>query len=110
MTPPEIPRAMRYSMPLHLQYRQSANASWVSGRTENISASGVLFVVDEVLAVNTLITMTLVMPAELVGGAGASVTCVGKVVRVLPPARHGRPAMAASITKYRLLPGEQGIV
>jgi hypothetical protein len=66
-----------------------------------------LFVADEVLAVNTLITMTLVMPAELVGGAGASVTCVGRVVRVLPSSPHGRPTMAASITKYRLLPGEQ---
>lgn len=76
----------------------------MKARTENISSSGVLFVADGVLAVDEPIEMTLVMPPAIVGAGGASVVCVGRVARTAaPPAPGAGPAVAATITGYRLV-------
>lgn len=82
---------------------------WLDGTTENISSSGVLFLSDRVLEPDTPVEMNLIMPPQIVGPAETRVVCSGRVVRTVPPATpDARPALAATIAKYRLVRGDHG--
>lgn len=68
--------------------------------TANISSSGVLFEIDQLLPVNARVQFALTMPAVTLGAAADVVVhCVGHVVRsyTSPPSCHA----AAVIDEYR---------
>jgi hypothetical protein len=98
-----IPRAPRFPIRMTLRYRPSGDSFWREGRTENISRSGVLFRADQPVPVLATIEMLLALPVEVGGGENAIVICRGRVVRTEPPRDDdARPAVAATITGYRL--------
>lgn len=95
-------RAPRFALDVPLRYRPIGATAWQEGRTENISRSGVLFVADHVMEVDTRIEMTFVLP---VTGLSPKVVCRGRVVRIVQPKEdEPRPGLAATISRYRLVP------
>jgi len=54
----------------------------VQAMTENISANGLLFVCDDLPAVNSKIEFTMVMPAGIMGSdKDVGIHCTGRIVR-----------------------------
>jgi hypothetical protein len=63
---------------LHLQSPQGK----VEAVTENISSNGLLFVGEDLPAVNTRIEFTIVMPSSVMGSArDVTIHCIGRVIR-----------------------------
>jgi len=94
-------RAPRFPIEMFLRYRPSGEIGWREGTTVNISRSGVLFQVDQLLEVGTPIEMSFALPVEIGGEAGAEVSCRAQVVRtVMPPSTDTPPAIAATILEY----------
>src|SRR5262245_13238440 len=93
-------------MQLRLSYRSSESEAWLNGTTQNISASGVLFIVDHLKEPGTPIEMNLLMPVEILGFT-SRVICRGRVVRTVVPTEGGRLAMAATIARYRFARGNK---
>jgi len=110
MTRAEGPRAPRYPVTIEMRYRQGTHMPWLDGMTENISSSGVLFLADRALELNTPVEMNLIMPPQIVGSAATRVVCFGRVVRTVPPTPDARAAVAvaATIAGYRLVRGDRG--
>jgi len=97
-------RASRFPVELPLRYRPIGEIGWIEAKTINVSRSGVLFEVDQLLPEETRIEMTFDLPVEMGGGSGAEVTCRGQIVRtILPPATDALPSVAVTITDYRSL-------
>src|SRR5262249_52102477 len=101
------PRATRFRMSLPLRYRSSESDAWLDGTTENISATGVLFLVEHLTAPGTSIEMSLLMPKEILRRFTSRVTCRGHIVQTVASAEIGRSAMAATIEHYRFARGEE---
>jgi hypothetical protein len=94
-------RAPRFPLHLALRYRPVGETDWREGCTENISRSGVLFLAEGLMAVDTRIEMRFALP---VGHVPSGVACRGRVVRTVSPlANGGRPALAATISGYRFV-------
>jgi len=99
----ERPRAVRYEMSAPLVYRCVGEEEWRTGRTGNVSRSGVLFEAAlPVLPAATRIEFVLKLPGAEVPG-GAWVQCRGQVVRHGAAPAEGGCAMAATIDAYELL-------
>ena len=95
-------RARRFALDVSLRYRPIGATAWQEGRTENISRSGVLFLADHVMEVDTRIEMSFVLP---VTGLSGQVVCRGRVVRIVQPREDApRPGLAATISRYHLAP------
>ncbi len=102
-----VTRAPRFTIHAPLHYRPSGGAVWHKGRTENISRSGMLFRVAQLMEVDTPIEMTFVLPVEVGGEAGTEVVCQGQIIRkVLPSAPDVAAILAARISDYRLVRGK----
>src|SRR2546426_6502489 len=98
-------RAVRFPIRTKIQYRPEGKEEWQMGETQNISRSGVLFNVTELLAVNTALELMFPLPSEIGSEAGAMVLCRGHIVRtILPPASDQLGSMAADFSEYRLQP------
>jgi hypothetical protein len=94
-------RAARFAVHLSVRYRSVGAAHWREGRIENISRTGVLFWTEHLLAVNTPLEMSFVLP---LGDTKPAIVCLGRVVRtVLPKARRTPPGLAATITTYHFV-------
>jgi len=92
---------------MRLRYRGVDEASWHEGQTQNISRSGVLFSVEELMAPATQVEILLFLPAELSRHSAASIECRGEIVRQVPPELPAvAPAVAAKIRGYRFVPRE----
>ena len=101
-------RAVRFPIRTAIHYRPEGKEEWQMGETQNISRSGVLFNVGELLAINTALEMMFPLPTEIGNEAGAMVLCRGRIVRtILPPASDQLGAMAADISDYRLQPASE---
>lgn len=99
-------RARRFPVHLPLRYRSVGAAHWRAGQVENISRSGVLFRTSYLLAVDTPLEMSFVLP---VGPAKPGVVCLGRVVRtVSPKGNEDQPALAATISTYEFVRGDGG--
>jgi hypothetical protein len=86
--------------PLHLPVRILAENRELIGTTENISASGVLFRLQEKLALDAVVEFLLEIPAgNLSDENTAAVHCLGRVVRSYR--RHASCFAAAVIDEYR---------
>jgi PilZ domain-containing protein len=98
-------RAARFPIHTEIHFRPEGKEDWQMGETQNISRSGVLFNVGELLAVNTALEMMFPLPAEIGSEAGAMVLCRGRIVRtILPPTSDQLGSMAADFSEYRLQP------
>src|SRR5688572_6319707 len=91
-------RAPRYAVHLSMRYRPAGTTHWRDGQIENISRSGVLFWAEHLLAVDTPLEMSFVLPlADMKPG----IVCRGRVVRtVLPKGNGAPPGLAATISTY----------
>jgi len=108
LTGKKIPpfRARRFNLHLPLRYRLLGEQRWLSGTTENISRSGLLFQAEEMLQPNAQLEINLVLPAEIAGLAATEVVCRGEVVRTVGvPGKGVSPALAAKILQYRFQHG-----
>ncbi len=81
--------------PIQLDLRLQTPQGEVKATTENISASGLLFLTDRFLDPDTKIEFTLAMPAAVLGAdADVVVNCLGRVVR---SERNGSYIRAAAV-------------
>lgn len=87
-----------------MKYRVGSELGWSSGRTENISKSGVLVRTGRALGLETAITMVLQLPPAGKGEAPASMACRGMIVRAVDlPEAGADQVFAVRILNYRLL-------
>jgi hypothetical protein len=100
---PGVPvRPQRVMLAVPVRYRSVGEGPWHTGRTENISQSGVLVRGIRLFSQNARVEVVLTVPAGLVTGAAGETIFVGKVARLLPPAiGGGLPGLAIAFEKYR---------
>jgi hypothetical protein len=85
--------------PLHLTASVKTHGSAYSAETENISANGVLFAMDNDVAVGSLVDFTILLPADVVGlRRNVQIDCRGRVVRSFED--RGRRAVGVVIDEY----------
>ena len=85
--------------PLHLAASVKTRDSAYSAETENISANGVLFAMDNDVPVGSLVDFTILLPAEIVGlRRNVQIDCRGRVVRSFED--QGRRAVGVVIDEY----------
>ncbi len=93
----ELRNAVRF--PLHIPVRIFAEGMELDATTENISATGVLFIVDRPLPLQLQVRFTMKMPAEAMGTpVDVVVHCGGRVVRCT--SSGGCTQAAAMIDEY----------
>jgi len=87
--------------PMRLGVRLKTDAGEIDAITENISSNGLLFVGDQLPAVDSRIEFTIDLPAEVMGAANdVCVHCTGRVVR--HQMQDGAKQAAAIIDEYFL--------
>jgi|ERR1700761_8864124 len=99
--PVELRAAVRF--PLRVPITISTEFGDLPAVTENISASGVLFELGTSLAIGSILSFTIQMPAEALGTPTDVVLhCTGRVVRCTPDPKAEVQTMhvAAVIDKY----------
>lgn len=97
-------RAQRFEIPMPLHYRRRGEEEWREGTIQNISRTGVLFRVEELMEESTLVEMNFQLPEEVGGVNAAQILCAGRIVRtVLPAATDQPPALVAIIQSYRFI-------
>ena len=78
---PADPMRNAVRFPLHLTVRVETDDGPLDAVTEDISASGVQFIMPSAPAINSRLSWTLVLPGEIMGSPeDVSVICVGRVV------------------------------
>jgi hypothetical protein len=93
----EMQSAARF--PLHLSASVKSQGSAYAAETENISANGVLLAMDNDVPVGSMVDVTILLPAEVVGARrDVQVDCRGRVVRSFED--HGRRAVGVVIDEY----------
>jgi hypothetical protein len=101
-------RAQRFKLNLPVRYRLLGEEDWRQGMTENISRSGLLFRVEQMIEPSTKVEINLVLPPEIAGLSAAEVVCRGEVVRTMQPeGPTASPALAAKILQYHFQHGAQ---
>jgi hypothetical protein len=105
----ESRRSRRFPIKMLIRCRVSGEFGWRSGRTVNISSSGVLFRCLLTADLATPVDMNFVLPGPGVGKSGLEVTCKGEVVRLeLSSSAESQPLLAVKISDYRLFPSVPG--
>jgi hypothetical protein len=85
--------------PLHLAASVKSQGSAFSAETENISANGVLFAMDNDVPVGSIVDFTIMLPAEVLGGRqDMQIDCRGRVVRSFED--RGRRGVGVVIDEY----------
>jgi PilZ domain len=93
----EMQSAARF--PLHLVASVKTQDSAYAAETENISANGVLLAMDNDVPVGSMVDVTILLPAEVVGARrDVQVDCRGRVVRSFED--RGRRAVGVVIDEY----------
>ena len=93
----EMQSAPRF--PLHLSASIKSQGSAYLAETENISANGVLFAMDNDVPVGSMVDFTILLPAEIVGlRQNVQIDCRGRVVRSFED--RGRRAVGVVIDEY----------
>jgi hypothetical protein len=86
-------RPFRKRMQVPVRYRVEGDARWHTGRTENISQTGLLFNADTLVPLHSAVEIVLMLPARLLEAAPAELVCAGKVTRVVSGGLDGRSAI-----------------
>ena len=85
--------------PLHLSASVKAQNAAYTAETENISANGVLFAMDNDVPVGSMVDFTIVLPADVVGARrDVQIDCRGRVVRSFED--RGRRGVGVVIDEY----------
>ena len=85
--------------PLHLSASVKAEGSAYLAETENISANGVLFAMDNDVPVGSMVDFTILLPADVVGARkDVQFDCRGRVVRSFED--RGRRGVGVVIDEY----------
>jgi hypothetical protein len=93
----EMQSAARF--PLHLAASVKTHDSAYAAQTENISANGVLLAMEDDVPVGSMVDVTILLPAEVVGARrDVQVDCRGRVVRSFED--RGRRAVGVVIDEY----------
>jgi hypothetical protein len=94
----EVRCAVRF--PLHLAVQLVSGDHMYAAVTENISANGILFQLDQPIAVNSQVEFALRMPATALGTpADVMMYCIGRIVRTY--SADGMSHAAAVIDEYK---------
>lgn len=106
---PEADRrsARRYDLSLPVIIRVPLNRESAShtGKTRDISTTGVSFNIDSNLSTGTELDLTVTLPAEVTGGTEVFIRAMGKVVRVdKRSAGAGLPTgVVATMRRYEMV-------
>ena len=85
--------------PLHLTASVKTQGTAYLAETENISANGVLFAMDNDVPVGSIVDFTIMLPAEVVGTRrNMQIDCRGRVVRSFED--RGRRGVGVVIDEY----------
>jgi hypothetical protein len=85
--------------PLHLAASVKTQGTAYLAETENISANGVLFAMENDVPVGSLVDFTIMLPAEVVGTRrDVQIDCRGRVVRSFED--RGRRGVGVVIDEY----------
>jgi hypothetical protein len=85
--------------PLHLSASVESQGSKYLAETENISANGVLFAMDNDVPVGSMVDFTILLPADVVGARrDIQIDCRGRVVRSFED--RGRRGVGVVIDEY----------
>jgi hypothetical protein len=102
--------ARRYDLTLPVNVRSPLNREpgAQSGRTRDISARGVYFIIEKELSAGAEIDFTLTLPAEVTRGTEVFVRAHGRVVRVVrvdrkPDDARDLSGVAAIIDRYGII-------
>jgi hypothetical protein len=94
----EMQSAPRF--PLHLSVAVKSQSQAYEAETQNISANGVLFAMDNDVPVGSLVDFTILLPGDVVGSArNVQIDCRGRVVRSFED--RGRRGVGVVIDEYR---------
>jgi hypothetical protein len=97
-------RARRFALHLQVYFRQPHSTTWLEGKTENISYTGLLFRSTHPLEPETPLELKLQLAIGTKPNPAAEIRCKGAVVRV--EHRNGTEtpvALAVAITDYRIV-------
>ena len=95
----EMQSAPRF--PLHLSASVKGQSGSITAETQNISANGVLFAMDNDVPVGSLVDFTILLPAEVVGAKrNVQLDCRGRVVRSFED--RGRRGVGVVIDEYHI--------
>ena len=85
--------------PLHLTASVKTQGTAYLAETENISANGVLFAMDNDVPVGSMVDFTIMLPAEVMGTRrNMQIDCRGRVVRSFED--RGRRGVGVVIDEY----------
>jgi len=85
--------------PLHLSASVKSQGGAYSAETENISANGVLFAMDNDVPVGSMVDFTILLPGEILGSKrNVQIDCRGRVVRSFED--RGRRGVGVVIDEY----------
>jgi len=103
-------RSRRVSMSSRMRYRLVNELEWRAGTVENVSASGMMFRVQDLDGLrdrDTPLELSFTAPSEIGGHGDTPVFCRAYIKRVLPAGEAASfPAVAVRITEY-MVPIEQ---
>ena len=97
------PRERRLKHVVDVLYRERGTTTWVEGKSENISRSGLLFHGPATMESGKVVEVVLEMPVEVSGQAGSNVLCHGTVVRTSGPGASEQFHIALSVSGYEFL-------
>ncbi len=93
----DMQSALRF--PLHLTASVKSQGSAYTAETENISANGVLFAMDNDVPVGSVVDFTILLPADVLGARqDVQIDCRGRVVRSFED--RGRRGVGVVIDEY----------
>ncbi|MGI9102857.1 MAG: PilZ domain-containing protein [Terriglobales bacterium] len=109
-TPPKPPlRPKRFALELPLEFRRYDSDRWWAGRSEDISANGLLFRSRNPVPPLTPLDVKLELPSSLAGDATVRLLCSGYVVRTMAPETPSDEArIAATFFDFHLSNGKGG--
>ena len=85
--------------PLHLSASVKSQTGAFLAETENISANGVLFAMDNDVPVGSMVDFTIMLPADVLGAKrNVQIDCRGRVVRSFED--RGRRGVGVVIDEY----------
>ena len=94
----EMQSAPRF--PLHLSASVKGQSGALSAETQNISANGVLFAMDNDVPVGSMVDFTILLPGDIVGSKrNVQIDCRGRVIRSFDD--RGRRGVGVVIDEYR---------
>lgn len=72
----------RKDLRLAVRYRVRSDVTWYSGRTENLSRSGVLLRINTTVRESAQLDLVLKVPARMLESAPCEIVCLGTVKRL----------------------------